>query len=306
MIEQTVEELAPLVGTRPACRAVGASVASVYRRRRPPEPRPRKPRPAPSRALSEAEREAVLEHLHSPRFVDCAPAQVYARLLDEGRYLCSERTMYRLLEARHGGVRERRDQLTHPAYVKPELLAGRPNELWSWDISKLKGPAKWTGLPPVCPSNRGKTTAGCWGALVSVLPSVVGEHQERLTRLDDVGGELCRVAVADVFHRVDPLGRNHQRLAGGVGLCSHAVDRVFQLALQDVDDLFTRMPVSKRPDFLANLDAVLDDHATGGAEVVLLQIGSLDSGRLLNSAPQCLLSGAAHLNLRWLCGRWVW
>jgi putative transposase len=82
--------------------------------------------------------------LHCERFVDCSPAQVYATLLDEGRYLASERTMYRLLEACHGSVRERRDQLTHPAYVKPELLAERPNELWSWDVSKLKGPAKWT------------------------------------------------------------------------------------------------------------------------------------------------------------------
>jgi len=90
------------------------------------------------------EREAVLEVLHSERFVDCSPAQVWATLLDEGRYLASERTMYRLLEARHGGVRERRDQLTHPAYQRPELLAERPNEVWSWDISKLKGPAKWT------------------------------------------------------------------------------------------------------------------------------------------------------------------
>jgi len=144
MIERTVEELTPLIGTRPACRALGASVATIYRRRTPPEPRPRKPRPVPPRALSEAERETVLEQLHSERFCDRAPAQVYARLLDEGTYLCSERTMYRLLAARHGGVRERRDQLTHPAYAKPELLAERPNELWSWDISKLKGPAKWT------------------------------------------------------------------------------------------------------------------------------------------------------------------
>jgi len=75
---------------------------------------------------------------------DDLPAQVWATLLDEGRYLASERTMYRLLAARHGGVRERRDQLTHPGYARPELLAERPNELWSWDISKLKGPAKWT------------------------------------------------------------------------------------------------------------------------------------------------------------------
>jgi putative transposase len=144
MICDTVEELTPLIGTRPACRALGASVATIYRRRRPPEPRPRRARPMPVRALSEAERERVLEVLHCERFVDVSPEETYATLLDEGTYLCSTRTMYRILQAKHGGVRERRDQLTHPAYAKPELLAERPNELWSWDISRLKGPAKWT------------------------------------------------------------------------------------------------------------------------------------------------------------------
>ncbi len=144
MIRETVEQLTPITGTRPACRALGASVATVYRHRRPPAPRPPRPRPTPARALSDPEREAVLEVLHSERFVDSAPEQVYGTLLDEGTYLASVRTMYRLLEAKHGGVRERRDQLTHPAYAKPELLAERPNELWSWDVSKLKGPAKWT------------------------------------------------------------------------------------------------------------------------------------------------------------------
>ena len=144
MICETVDELTPIIGTRPACRALGASHATIYRRRRPPEPRPPRPRPVPDRALSTAERERVQELLHSQRFVDSSPAQVWATLLDEGQYLASERTMYRLLEARHGGIRERRDQLTHPAYAKPELLAERPNELWSWDISKLLGPAKWT------------------------------------------------------------------------------------------------------------------------------------------------------------------
>jgi len=143
MIEQTIEELTPLVGTRPACRALGAAPATIYRRRRPPEPRAPMPRPTSARALSEPEREAVLELLHSQRFVDSSPAQVWATLLDEGRYLASERTMYRLLAA-NGEVSERRDQLTHPPYAAPELLAERPNEVWSWDISKLKGPAKWT------------------------------------------------------------------------------------------------------------------------------------------------------------------
>lgn len=143
-MEQAVEELTLVVGTRPACRALGVAPATIYRRRTPPEPRPRRPRPPPPRALSLAERETVLEELHSERFVDCSPAQVWATLLDDDeRYLCSERTMYRLL-AEHGEVRERRDQLTHPPYAKPELLAERPNELWSWDITKLLGPAKWT------------------------------------------------------------------------------------------------------------------------------------------------------------------
>ena len=143
MIEQTVEELTPLVGTRPACRALGAAHATIYRRRRPPPPRASRPRPVPTRALSGAEREAVLAELRSERFVDASPAQVWATLLDEGRYLASERTMYRLLAA-NGEASERRDQLIHPAYERPELLAQRPREVWSWDISKLKGPAKWT------------------------------------------------------------------------------------------------------------------------------------------------------------------
>jgi putative transposase len=145
MIEQTVQEITPLVGMRPACRALGAAPATIYRRRRPPQPRPQRPRPLSARALSQSERAAVLELLHCERFVDCSPAQVWATLLDEGRYLASERTMYRLLQG-NGEVRERRDQLTHPGYAKPELLAERPNELWSWDVSKLKGPAKWTAF----------------------------------------------------------------------------------------------------------------------------------------------------------------
>jgi len=144
MIETTVEELTPVVGTRPACRALGAAHATIYRRRTPPASRPARPRAPSPRALSDAEREAVLTELHSERFVDCAPAQVWATLLDEGRYLASERTMYRVLAAEHGGVRERRDQLDRPAYSAPELLAERPNEVYSWDITKLKGPAKWS------------------------------------------------------------------------------------------------------------------------------------------------------------------
>jgi len=143
VIEQAVEELTPIVGTRPACQALGVAPATIYRRRRPPEPGAPKPRPKPARALSEEEREEVRAVLYSERFVDRSPAQVCATLLDDGRYLASERTMYRILADR-GETRERRDQLAHPAYTKPELLATRPNELWSWDITKLLGPAKWT------------------------------------------------------------------------------------------------------------------------------------------------------------------
>lgn len=144
MIDEAVAEIEPLVGTMSACRAIGASRASLYRRRSPPPARTRTRRRAPARALSEAERAAVLEQLHSPRFQDASPAEVWATLLDEGRYLASERTMYRILAAEHGSVRERRAQRTHPPYTAPELLAEHPNEVWSWDISKLKGPAKWT------------------------------------------------------------------------------------------------------------------------------------------------------------------
>ncbi len=138
------EKLAPNVGTAAACRAMGVSRATLYRRRNPSRydscVRPIRRQP---RALDEAERRRVLDLLHSPRFVDRAPAAVHATLLHEGEYLCSIRTMYRILhDARE--VRERRNQLRHPNYKKPQLLATGPNQVWSWDITKLLGPAKWT------------------------------------------------------------------------------------------------------------------------------------------------------------------
>jgi putative transposase len=138
---QAVVNTAPQWGVAPTCDALGVARATYYRRQRPPAP-PRERRASP-RALSPGERQTVLDVLHEPRFVDLAPAEVYATLLDEGRYLCSERTMYRIL-ADNKEVRERRNQLRHPSYEKPELLAGGPNELWSWDITKLLGPCKWT------------------------------------------------------------------------------------------------------------------------------------------------------------------
>ena len=136
------EELAAQVGVAPACRALGVSRATFYRRRR-PVPGRRQPRPTPARALRESERERVLDVLARPRFVDRSPAEVAATLLDEGEYLCSERTMYRVLAASQP-VRERRDQREHPRYAKPELVAEAPNQTWSWDITKLLGPKKWT------------------------------------------------------------------------------------------------------------------------------------------------------------------
>jgi putative transposase len=137
----TVVDVGSRLGIAPTCAALGLPRATYYRRRQPARARPQRRRSP--RALSVEERATVLDTLHEPRFVDLAPAEVYATLLDEGRYLCSERTMYRFLAA-HDEVRERRNQLRHPCYAAPELLARRPNELWSWDITKLLGPAKWT------------------------------------------------------------------------------------------------------------------------------------------------------------------
>jgi putative transposase len=128
-----------------ACAAVGLSRATFHRRmvtgKR--SASPSRLRPKPARSLAADERQGVLGLLREERFVDQAPAEVYATLLDEGLYRCSIRTMYRILHE-NDEVRERRQQLRHPIYAKPELIAGRPNQVWSWDISKLIGPAKWT------------------------------------------------------------------------------------------------------------------------------------------------------------------
>lgn len=148
MTDQAVMELAPQLGVRGACDAVGTSQARYYRRHRQspgpprPEPIPHRQRQQP-RALTATEQQTILDTLHSDRFADLAPAEVWATLLDEGVYLGSESTFYRLLR-QAGEVRERRRQATHPAKVKPELVANTSNEVWSWDITKLRGPAKWT------------------------------------------------------------------------------------------------------------------------------------------------------------------
>ena len=142
-----VAELAPRIGMRSACRAFALNRGFVYRdRARHHGAVPRcvpRARPRPPLALSGAEQDLLLGLLDSERFADVAPATVFATVLDEGHYYGSIRTMYRLLAARGQGG-ERRNQRIHPVYAKPELLAIRPNEVWSWDITKLKGPAKWT------------------------------------------------------------------------------------------------------------------------------------------------------------------
>lgn len=148
MTDTAISELAPVIGVRAACEAVGSAQASWYRRHR-QSPPPQRPAPVPHRdrvqprALSEAERQAILDELHCERFVDVSPTEVWAILLDEGRYLGSLSTFYRLLREA-SGTRERRRQATHPAAVKPELIATEPNAVWSWDITKLRGPQKWS------------------------------------------------------------------------------------------------------------------------------------------------------------------
>lgn len=135
------ESLAPEIGLKPICDALNLPRATVYRHRQPPTPRV--PRPKPARALSVAQRETVLETLNSEPFADLAPAQVFHQLLDAHQYLCSTSTMYRVLKDNRQ-VRERRDVLRHPLYKRPELLATGPNQVWSWDITKLLGPVKWS------------------------------------------------------------------------------------------------------------------------------------------------------------------
>ena len=138
---KAAEQLSEHTSISAACESLGVPRSSFYRARQPKsEP---KPRPTPERALTAEEKERVRQTLNSERFQDSAPRQVYATLLDNGAYLCSWRTMYRILDE-YQEVRERRNQLRHPHYTKPELLATGPNQLWSWDITKLRGPAKWT------------------------------------------------------------------------------------------------------------------------------------------------------------------
>jgi len=137
---ETAEELSKSAGVANACQVLGVARSSLYWARQPKQSPT--PRPAPERALSSEEKAEVYQTLDSERFWDCTPREVYATLLDEGTYLCHWRTMYRILEE-HDEVQERRNQLRHPGYSKPELLATASNQVWSWDITKLRGPFTW-------------------------------------------------------------------------------------------------------------------------------------------------------------------
>ncbi len=155
---KAAEALATYVGVKPACDALRVARATFYRRRRPSTGH-QQPRPTPARALSEKERDKVFDTLCSERFVDRSPAEVVATLLDEDVYLCSERTMYRVL-ASQVPVRERRAQRSHPEYQKPELMATGPGQVWSWDI---------LGHPELCVKVRGSSSMlllGCLGDLL--------------------------------------------------------------------------------------------------------------------------------------------
>jgi putative transposase len=139
---KVAEEISPEIGVYSACEALGLSRATYYRKLAPVSP-VQETMSKHFRALSEQEEKEVLGCLNSERFQDKSPAEVYATNLDEGNYHCSLSTMYRILR-KHNQVRERRNQLQHPNYKKPELLAEKPNQVWSWDITKLLGPQKWT------------------------------------------------------------------------------------------------------------------------------------------------------------------
>ena len=138
-----VVEHAPRWGIDATCTALGIGRATYFRKRSSVRGTTRRVRPAPPRKLSEAERAAVLAVLHDSRFADLAPAEVHAALLTEGKYLCSLRTMHRIL-AENDEAKERRNLARRATYTRPELLATGPNQLWSWDITKLRGPVKWS------------------------------------------------------------------------------------------------------------------------------------------------------------------
>ena len=220
MIAECFAVVEPLLGTKTACAAVGRSRATHYRRARPGRVTERKPRPAPANKLTGAEVDAVLDVLRSPRFVDCSPDQVYFTLLDEGTYLASVSSFYRILRANHE-VRERRRQATHPAKTKPELVADKPLVVWTWDITKLKGPkrgeyfdlyvvldifSRYVVAWCVAPSESGELAK-------ELIEDAVARHQvppDQLTIHADRGSSMTSNQVAELLNFLG-IKRSHSR-----------------------------------------------------------------------------------------------
>ncbi|HET9064847.1 MAG TPA: IS3 family transposase [Gemmatimonadales bacterium] len=205
------------LGVRRCCRALEIAPATYYRAQRPVRARVCATRPPSPRALTAGERAHVLDVLHAPRFVDQAPHAVHAILLDEGHYLCSPRTMYRLLAA-EGAQAERRAQRQHPVYAKPELLACAPNTLWSWDITKLRGPVR-----------------GIWYALYVVL-DVFSRYV--------VGWRLAARERGELAEELLRWCRTHQGLTESSGLTVHA-DRGGPMIGKPVSELFVALGITR-------------------------------------------------------------
>lgn len=209
------EELAETTGVEPACRALGVPRSSLYRLRRPPPVRSIQPARQQPRALSALEKRRVLAHLHEERFVDQAPAAIYATLLEEGTYLCSIRTMYRLLGEQEE-VRERRAQQCHPRREPPRLVATAPNQIWTWDITKLAGPRKWTTFPlyvildmfsryVVAWMVAERETAALAGRLVREACAKEGIAKEQLTLHQDRGAPMTAKTFSQLLVDLDVL-----------------------------------------------------------------------------------------------------
>jgi putative transposase len=212
--------LKPLWGIAAACRLTGLSRATHYRRLNPPPRQPARPRRPPPSTLEPAERQAVLDLLNHPAYVDLAPAQVWARELDEGRYWCSQSTMYRILRA-VGQCGERRRQATHPARVKPELMADAPNRVWSWDITKLRGPVKgvWYHLYTVLDIFSRyvvghlvaeREDGAVAEALIADAATREGVNRDQLTIHADRGGAMTCKTVAQLLSDLR-ITRSHSR-----------------------------------------------------------------------------------------------
>ena len=221
MIEEAFRQIEPLLGVQAACAALGRARATHYRRLKPGATTPAKPRPAPPNRLSNDEVAVVLDALRSERFADSSPAQVYFTLLDEGVYLASESTYYRILRS-HNEVRERRRQATHPAKVRPELVAGAPLVVWSWDITRLKGPKRgvyYYDLYVVLDIFSRYVVAWCGAPSESgelakeLIADAVSRHQvppDQLTIHADRGSSMTSNPVTELLTFLG-VGRSHSR-----------------------------------------------------------------------------------------------